>query len=60
MKKEERWTMQMKIKKSLALLLSVVMALSLAVPAMAAEESTDSQGDVVVFYTNDVHTYIDN
>ena len=46
-------------KKMLALLLAAAMVMGLAAPAMAAED-TDSQDGVVVFYTNDVHTYIDN
>ena len=49
----------MKKKKMLALLLAAAMVMGLAAPAMAAED-TDSQDGVVVFYTNDVHTYIDN
>ena len=44
-------------KKLLSLLLSLALAVSLAAPALAAEENA---GDVVVLYTNDVHTYIDN
>ena len=44
-------------KKLLSLLLSAAMLTGLALPAMAAEEES---GDVVVLYTNDVHTYIDN
>ena len=44
-------------KKLLSLLLSAAMLTGLALPAMAAEGES---GDVVVLYTNDVHTYIDN
>ena len=40
--------------KLLALLLALALALGPALPAAAAES-----GDVVVLYTNDVHTYID-
>ena len=43
----------MKHKKLLSLLLALVLAFSLAVPAMAAEGD-----DIVILYTNDVHTYI--
>ena len=43
----------MKHKKLLSLLLALVMAFSLAVPAMAAPGE-----DIVILYTNDVHTYI--
>ncbi|MDE6259694.1 MAG: 5'-nucleotidase C-terminal domain-containing protein [Oscillospiraceae bacterium] len=47
-------------KKLLSLLLSLVMVIAMAVPAMAApaSEGTES-GDIVVLYTNDVHTYLD-
>ncbi|MDE6281240.1 MAG: bifunctional metallophosphatase/5'-nucleotidase, partial [Oscillospiraceae bacterium] len=50
-------------KKLLSLLLSLVMVIAMAVPAMAADapkptEGTES-GDIVVLYTNDVHTYLD-
>lgn len=52
-------------KKLLALLTSVVMMFSLAAPALAAEEtvgntSVNPEEGVVVLYTNDVHTYIDD
>lgn len=43
----------MKHKKLLSLLLALVMAFSMAIPAMAAEGD-----DIVILYTNDVHTYI--
>ena len=42
------------MKKISAMLLGGVLAALLAVPALATD------GDTVVFYTNDVHTYIDN
>lgn len=51
--------------KLLALLLAFVMALGMALPALAADadkpDSTDAaqSTDIVVLYTNDVHTYID-
>ena len=45
------------MKKLLSLLLSAALLTGLALPAMAAEGES---GDVVVLYTNDVHTYIDN
>ena len=52
-------------KKLLALLVSVVMMFSLAAPALAAEDgvmliSEAPAEDVVILYTNDVHTYVDN
>lgn len=43
------------MRKLLSLLLCLAMVLSLAAPVIA----TESQ-DIVVFYTNDIHTYIDN
>ena len=45
------------VKKLLSLLLSAAMLTGLALPAMAAEAEAE---DVVVLYTNDIHTYIDN
>ncbi len=48
----------MKHKKLLSLLLALAVIFSLAVPAMAAADS-NTGNDVVVLYTNDVHTYID-
>lgn len=48
----------MKHKKLLSLLLALVMIFSMSVPAMAAADS-NTGNDVVVLYTNDVHTYID-
>ena len=44
------------MRKLLALVLSLAMLLSLAAPAAMAEELSD---DIVILYTNDVHTYID-
>ncbi|MBQ4347021.1 MAG: S-layer homology domain-containing protein [Firmicutes bacterium] len=41
-------------KKILSVLLAAVLSLSLFIPAFAAEE------DIVIFYTNDIHTYINN
>lgn len=43
------------MRKLLSLLLCFAMVLSLTVPAMATGAE-----DIVVFYTNDIHTYIDN
>ena len=45
------------VKKLLSLLLSAALLTGLALPAMAAEAEAE---DVVVLYTNDIHTYIDN
>ncbi|MBR5309932.1 MAG: bifunctional metallophosphatase/5'-nucleotidase, partial [Oscillospiraceae bacterium] len=42
------------MKKILSLVLAVVMVLSMGITAFAAEK------DVVILYTNDVHTYVDN
>ena len=49
-------------RKLLSLFLSLTMVSGLCLPAMAAEgEAAASAGDgIVVLYTNDVHTYIDN
>ena len=44
------------MKKALALILVLVTILLFAVPAMANETKSD---DIVILYTNDVHTYID-
>jgi len=44
------------MRKLLTLLLAMVLVLSMAVPGFAAEEKSD---DIVILYTNDVHTYID-
>ena len=44
----------MKRKKLLSLLLALVLAFSMVIPAMAAEG-----GEIVILYTNDIHTYID-
>ena len=53
----------MKLKKTLSLLLALMLAFSLALPAMAAEDGPVStpapqSGDVTILYTNDIHTYI--
>jgi len=59
------------MRKLIAILLAMVMVLSLTVPAMATEEAADATvlaaapaqleaTDIVILYTNDVHTYIDN
>ena len=45
------------MRKILALMLSLLLAFSLAVPAFAAD--AEKSQDVVILYTNDVHTYID-
>jgi 2',3'-cyclic-nucleotide 2'-phosphodiesterase (5'-nucleotidase family) len=44
------------MRKFLAMLLTLALVLSLAVPAFAEGEKSD---DIVILYTNDVHTYID-
>ena len=41
-------------KKLISLLLAASMTASFSVPALAADE------DITVFYTNDIHTYVDN
>ena len=46
------------MRKFLATLLCLAMLLSFAVPMASATETADPN-DVVVLYTNDVHTYID-
>jgi len=58
------------MRKLISILLTMVMVLSLTVPTMAAEETADAvllsaaapleATDIVILYTNDVHTYIDN
>jgi len=48
----------MNSKKLLSLALALVMSLSLAAPAMAAEETAD--GSITILHTNDAHTHIDN
>ena len=45
------------IRKSLALLLAVMLVLTLTIPVTAVE--TSPSDDIVILYTNDVHTYID-
>ena len=44
-------------RRSLALLLCLMLACALAAPAAAAQTGTSE--DIVILYTNDVHTYID-
>lgn len=44
------------MRKILALILSLVMVMAIAMPATAETAKSD---DVVILYTNDVHTYID-
>lgn len=41
-------------KKLISLLLAAAMTASFSVPALAADE------EITVFYTNDIHTYVDN
>ena len=48
-----------KWNKLLALLMAMVMILGLSVTVFA-EEATPASGDIVILYTNDIHTYIDN
>ena len=53
---------QMKVKsRFLALLLAMVMALGLMIPAAASEEAApaDNSGKIVILHTNDVHCGID-
>ncbi len=45
------------MRKVFVIILTLIFALSLAVPAAASESAP--AGDVVILYTNDVHTYID-
>ncbi len=45
------------MRKLTALVLALVMVLALAVPTLAAGTKSD---DIVILYTNDVHTYIDD
>ena len=47
-------------KKLLSLALALVMGLTLAAPAMAAEETKTEDGKIVILHTNDAHTHIDN
>lgn len=47
-------------KKASALFLALVMALSLAIPAGAANWDDDLTGHIVILHTNDVHGAIDN
>ena len=50
-------------KKLLSLLLSLVMVIAMIAPATAADAASQPEaaekGDIVVLYTNDVHTYLD-
>ena len=46
------------MRKFLALVLSLVLALCVAAPAAVAEAQLSD--DIVILYTNDVHTYIDS
>ena len=59
-----QWKGGTKMKKAagklLSLLLSAAMLSTLALPASAAEETGATEDGVVILYTNDVHTYIDN
>lgn len=49
------------MRKSMSLLLAVVMALSLTVTSFAADTTTSvAKGDIVVLYTNDVHCGVDD
>ncbi len=56
----------MKRKKLLSVLLSLAMVFSLSAPALAAESpllispAPAASEDIVILYTNDIHTYIDN
>ncbi len=49
----------MKKKQFVSLLLALVMVFSLAVPAVAAEETATGEGQIVILHTNDVHCGID-
>ena len=54
---------QMKVKsRFLALLLAMVMALGLMIPAAASEEAApaDNSGKIVILHTNDVHGAVEN
>ena len=46
------------MRKLLSFLLTLTLILTLSVPASAAENAVKSD-DIVILYTNDVHTYID-
>ena len=48
-----------KSKKLLSLALSLAMTASLAVPALAAEDTKPETGKIVILHTNDVHCGID-
>ena len=44
------------MRKFIAVLLALVLVLSIAAPALAADEKSK---DIVILHTNDIHTYID-
>ena len=46
------------MRKFLSFLLTLALSLSITAPAVIAEESPKSD-DIVILYTNDIHTYID-
>lgn len=46
------------MRKLLSFLLTIALVLTMAVPGFAAEGNAKSD-DIVILYTNDVHTYID-
>ena len=46
------------MRKFLSFLLTLAFSLSITAPAVIAEESPKSD-DIVILYTNDIHTYID-
>ena len=48
---------ELQMRKTFAILLALMLALSLAVPAAATENQPSE--DIAILYTNDVHTYID-
>ena len=50
----------MRTRRFLSLFLVLAMALSLSGAALAAEGTAPAEDGVVVLYTNDVHTHIDN
>ena len=45
------------MKKIFAVMLVLLIAVVAAVPVLAEEAKSD---DIVILYTNDIHTYIDN
>ena len=48
------------MRKLSVILLSSVLAFGLSVPALAEAENTAKSDDIVILYTNDVHTHIDS